>query len=810
MKRWLIIIGCAALLSAVPGLATAATMYVSPSTKTVNVGDSFTVTIGVNTGGVAINSAQATVSYPANLLEATGISSQGIFTLWAINPSYSNASGTATFAGGLPSPGYTGASGTAIGIVFRAKAQGSAKVTISGASILANDGLGTDVFSGAGSGTYTINTPSAEPTPTPTPTPTEKKTPSAPTISSTTHKDQTAWYSDKNPAFSWTRESGVTGFSTSLDDKPTAAPDTDQDTNDNSQTFTGTGDGTWYFHVRAKNNDGWGPAGYFKINIDATPPDPFTVELLDGEKTTSLSPRLNFETKDALSGLKDYMLSVNGGPVTTVATDATKPYTLAGLGIGEYTVTITANDNAGNSTTTVTLFSIKSETVEPPPSTGPEQALPGIAKSINSVLKSINNILPDSLQKTTKKVSDAVNSLRKNEGVTDTFDNVIRPTVTTTAIITVVGVATTSSALQLTNLLYLFLRFSYLWMAPIHFGKKRRPWGIVFDSTTGRPIPRALVRVFAKEFNKLKESQVTDAEGRFGFLISPGEYFITAGKAGFTFPSKFLRSAIVSQYEEIYRGGLFTVGPNDAGIISINIPVDPILAAISQARMKWLRILNTIGLILEKISTPLLIAGSLLSLLTVIIEPWSANFIILGVYILLIFIKSIMGFLIGRSWGLVVDEDTGKAVELAVVRIYDANTGNIMGTRVTNNLGQFTSFIMPGEYYVVILKQGYEPFRSKPITVTKRRGLIRMKAELVAKDKIKGLPEGEEIINLESVDRPARIKAAVMQKTEPMTAKSRAIKAPASAKSTDTQVLDRSVFKPPPLMTPQKKKRTVK
>lgn len=804
-KRWLVIIGFAALVIAIPSAAKAATMYVSPSSKTVTVGGSFTVIIGVNTGGVAINSAQATISYPSTLLEATGISSSGIFTLWAIQPSYSNAAGTATFAGGLPSPGYTGSAGTAIGIVFRAKASGSAKVTISGASILANDGLGTDVFTGAGSGTYTINAASTDTPQTPT-TPTEKKTPAAPTISSTTHKDQTTWYSNNNPSFSWTRESGVTGFSTSLDDQPTKTPDTDQDTNDNSQSFSGTPNGTWYFHVRAKNNDGWGPAAHFKINIDTTAPETFTIELLDGEKTTTLSPRLSFTTTDALSGLKEYTLSVNGGPVTTVATDATQPYTLAGLGVGEYTVAVTANDNAGNSATSMVTFRIVSEEVTPEPSQ-PEPSLPGIAKTINNVLKSVNNILPAPIKNATQKISDTVKDWQANEGVVDTFDNVVKPTITATAIVTAVGVTTTSTALQLTNLLYLLLRFGYFWMAPIHFGKRRRPWGIVFDSTTGRPVSRALVRIFAKEFNKLRESQITDDEGRFGFLISPGEYFVTVGKPGYAFPSRFLRTAIVSQYEEIYRGGLFAVKDKDANTLTINIPIDPLLATISAIRMKWLRILNVLGVVLEKINTPFLIAGSLLSVLTVMIEPQVSNFIILGVYFLLIIIKTVLKFVIGRSWGLVVDDDTGKPIDLAVVRIYDVSTGNVMGTRVTNQLGQFTSFITPGEYYVVILKEGYESFRSKPITVTRRRGLIRMKAGLVPKEKSGAIPEGEPIISLESADRPTRSKPRL---TTTSAASATLTDQSPTPPEPSTKGVNRSVFKPPPLISPQKKKRTAK
>jgi hypothetical protein len=222
--------------------------------------------------------------------------------------------------------------------------------------------------------------------------------------------------------------------------------------------------------------------------------------------------------------------------------------------------------------------------------------------------------------------------------------------------------------------------------------------------------------------------------------------------------------------------------------------------------MKWLRVLNAIGMVMEKVNTPLLVAGFLLSLLTAVIEPWTANFIILGVYIVLIFIKFIIGFLVGHSWGMVVDEETGKPIELAVVRIYDANSGNVMGTRVTNQLGQFTSFIMPGEYYIVILKDRYEPFRSKPITVTKRRGLIRMKAQLIPKDKIKELPEGEEIISLESVDYPKRAKP--ISSTGASGSESGYSDEEMGQTSSGAKPgLNKSVFKPPPLITVQKRKR---
>ena len=53
-------------------------------------------------------------------------------------------------------PGYTGGKGKVLLINFKAKQSGTVKLLFSGASVLANDGEGTDVLVGLGHGDVTI------------------------------------------------------------------------------------------------------------------------------------------------------------------------------------------------------------------------------------------------------------------------------------------------------------------------------------------------------------------------------------------------------------------------------------------------------------------------------------------------------------------------------------------------------------------------------------------------------------------------------------------------------------------------------
>jgi PKD repeat protein len=103
--------------------------------------------------------------------------------------------------------------------------------------------------------------------------------PSVPTISSSTHPNENNWYNNNNPSFTWTipsDTSGIAGYSYTLDHSSSTTPDTSVDTTGNSKSYSNIADGTWYFHVRAKDNAGnWGSADHYRINIDTNNP-PYT------------------------------------------------------------------------------------------------------------------------------------------------------------------------------------------------------------------------------------------------------------------------------------------------------------------------------------------------------------------------------------------------------------------------------------------------------------------------------------------------------------------------------------------------------
>ena len=138
-------------------VAAQATLFLSPPSGAYKVGELFSVLVNVNTGGRDINAASAQINFDNQKLEITSAGfTRSIFSLWPEEPVYSNAAGTLRFSGGAPNPGFNGASGSILRITFKPKAQGSASVIFRSGSVLANDGLGTNILDSLKGGVFNI------------------------------------------------------------------------------------------------------------------------------------------------------------------------------------------------------------------------------------------------------------------------------------------------------------------------------------------------------------------------------------------------------------------------------------------------------------------------------------------------------------------------------------------------------------------------------------------------------------------------------------------------------------------------------
>lgn len=146
------------LIFFITGKAQAASLYFSPSSGNYNVGDVIKVSVFVDSQNVPVNSVEVNINFPNDLLSVISVAkTNSILTFWVQEPSSSNAAGTVSFSGGLPTPGYNGTSGKVSEISFRVKKAGTASLTFSSGAVRANDGLGTDVLQNRRSAGFTLS-----------------------------------------------------------------------------------------------------------------------------------------------------------------------------------------------------------------------------------------------------------------------------------------------------------------------------------------------------------------------------------------------------------------------------------------------------------------------------------------------------------------------------------------------------------------------------------------------------------------------------------------------------------------------------
>lgn len=356
MRRPLILTLAITALFSLPHGLEAATLTVVPSSTNVTVGDTVRATIVVNSGGVAINNAEAILHFPTDLLHVTSISSaSSIFSLWVEQPAFSNDLGQVTFNGGVPNPGFLGASGAVLTVAFRADGAGAAALMLSDEAVRANDGLGTDVFSSS-SGT-TINIRAAQPV-VPTSPPTQPTSPAIQqpstlpftlTITSPTHPNQNAWYATSSADVQWALPPEATAIETLLSDTNGKTPTVLFNKPLTARHIDGLPEGTSYFTLRYKTpTAGWSTIASYRFNVDTVPPVLQDAQLTYNADNETLDIRA--WAQDDRSGISRFEVVLDSKAPAVIQPNSLmgRTYSIAMTEPGTHTALLRVFDGAGN------------------------------------------------------------------------------------------------------------------------------------------------------------------------------------------------------------------------------------------------------------------------------------------------------------------------------------------------------------------------------------------------------------------------------------------------------------------------------
>ncbi len=249
------------------------------------------------------------------------------------------------------------------------------------------------------------------------------------------------------------------------------------------------------------------------------------------------------------------------------------------------------------------------------------------------------------------------------------------------------------------------------------FGKrKRRTYGVVYNSITKVPIELATVRVFSSSDNRLVKSVVTSPEGKYSLAVNPGEYIIKVIKSGYVFPSEYLKeNKADGKFLDVYTGQVLVVDEKDV-LITANIPVDPSAAGAFHAprSLAFKRFARS----LQMIMAPL---GVLISVGVYVIQPsvFAGVMIVVQCFVLLLVLRLVKAKR-PKGWGIVYDEFTHRPVGNAVIRVFEPKYNKLVETALSDSLGRYSFLLGPNEYFVTYNKPGYTEKIVRPIDYTNK------------------------------------------------------------------------------------------
>lgn len=164
-----------------------------------------------------------------------------------------------------------------------------------------------------------------------------------------------------SPEFSWVLPEGSLEVRTLVSASASSVPTVRYAPTISKKKIDALPDGTHYFSLQVRTKEGWGEIHRYRVNIDTTPPAPFTITFPHGTKGLEPQPVILFNTTDAESSVKYYDVKIgNGGPERSASIATSNPYPLPSQYPGTHTVVVTAVDEAGNSRTASEDFTIES------------------------------------------------------------------------------------------------------------------------------------------------------------------------------------------------------------------------------------------------------------------------------------------------------------------------------------------------------------------------------------------------------------------------------------------------------------------
>ena len=260
--------------------------------------------------------------------------------------------------------------------------------------------------------------------------------------------------------------------------------------------------------------------------------------------------------------------------------------------------------------------------------------------------------------------------------------------------------------------------------------KRRRFWGTVYDTKTKQPLDPVIVRLLDAETGQEVDQSITDLAGRYGFLVQPGKFRVTAQKSHYAFPSTKVVGTDDGIFDHLYYGAPFEV-IGESQVFVANIPMDPLAFDWNQQdKQRYVKFHPIRHRLLQYLIDSIYWFGFGFSFVALLFNPEWYNVLVFTGYIIVLLISWFWPE--RRLWGRVFRNEKGQPVSGIYMELHPQGLENVIfGRAITDFYGKFFLKAPQKSTYDWVIKESPSGDTLKKTQVdTNNEGLVNIDVTL--------------------------------------------------------------------------------
>lgn len=229
--------------------------------------------------------------------------------------------------------------------------------------------------------------------------------------------------------------------------------------------------------------------------------------------------------------------------------------------------------------------------------------------------------------------------------------------------------------------------------------KRRKYWGLVFDTKDLKPIPFVVINMYDSTTKKFVSSGVSDMQGRYGLIADAGNYFLEIKNSDYVFDPTLIDT-------DAYHNQVFNIGQTKN--IAFNIPMKNVSTNEKSLGYKLKVLVLRIRDLFEVLYPYIMITMIFIDIALLIASKDLSYIFLIVLMTVFLFLYFYLGRQYPKQWATCIDSETGKGIKNVFIKLFDVKENSLADTKISDNEGRFQFIVPNGVYQLITSAKGYK------------------------------------------------------------------------------------------------------